>query len=84
LNAAGTNPPSAVENASRHAKAATTVTMPYGMSDAVRTRPRPTSARCIVSASSIPRTSSIATEMTVMSTVRPRSDHHRFDERTVM
>ena len=83
LNSAGTKPPSALENASRHAKAATTVTMPYGISDAVRTRPRPTSARCMTSASSMPSTSSMATDTTVMKTVRPRSDHHRLELSTV-
>ena len=51
--------PPPLENASRHANAATTVTMPYGISDAVRTSPRPKIARCMTSASSMPSTSSM-------------------------
>ena len=53
----------------RQAKAATTVTMPYGIRTDVRTAPRPKIARCMTRASSMPSTSSIATEITVMITV---------------
>ena len=43
---------------------------------AARTGPRPKIARCITSAISMPSTSSIATETTVMRRVVPTSDHH--------
>ena len=62
-------------NAYRHANAATTVTMPYGMRIAARTGPRPKIARCMTSAISMPSTSSIETEITVMITVVRTSDH---------
>ena len=65
--------------------AAATVTMPYGTSTAVRMTPRPKMARCITIATAIPRTSSIATDTTVMSTVIPNACHHRsVDERMVV
>src|SRR3954447_7411426 len=63
-------------NAYFQANAATTVTIPYGIRIAVRTGPRPKIARCITSAISIPSTSSIATDDTVMITVLSTSSHH--------
>ena len=56
--------------------AATTVTMPYGIRIAARTGPRPKIARCMTSAMSMPSTSSIATEITVMIRVVTTSFHH--------
>jgi hypothetical protein len=38
----------------------------------------------MTSASSMPSTSSIATEMTMMSIVLPKSRHHRLEPSTVM
>ncbi len=49
--------------------------MPYGISDAVRTSPRPTSVRYMTSASAMPRTSSIATDTTVRNIVVPNAVH---------
>ena len=58
-------------------KAATTVTIPYGISTAVRTMPRPKIVRCITIASAMPSTSSMATETTVMITVTPNACHQK-------
>ena len=69
-------------NANCQASAATTVMIPYGTRIVVRTSPRPTSARCITRASAMPITNSIATEITVISTVVSRSVHHLFDVKT--
>ena len=69
-------------NANFHASAATTVIIPYGMRIDARTIPRPKSARCMTTASAIPSTSSIATEITVKSTVVLKSSHHRLDDST--
>ena len=69
-------------NANFHASAATTVIIPYGMRIDARTIPRPNSARCMTTASAIPSTSSIATEITVKSTVVLKSSHHRLDDST--
>jgi hypothetical protein len=49
--------------------------MPYGMSTAVRTRPLPTSVRCITSASVRPSTNSIDTETTVIASVTASAVH---------
>src|SRR3954452_24929340 len=63
-------------NAYSHANAATTVTIPYGISTAVRTAPRAKIARYITSAISMPIPSSIPTETTVMNAVLKTSVHH--------
>ena len=42
----------------------------------VRTRPLPTSVRCMISASTMPSTSSMITDTTVMPTVTPSACHH--------
>jgi hypothetical protein len=49
----------------------------------VRTAPRPTSAQRMISASPMPRTSSTATDTTVMSKVTPNAVHHRLLVSTV-
>ncbi len=49
--------------------------MPYGISVTVRTRPRPTSVRCMISANAMPSTNSMATDTTVMSIVTPNAVH---------
>ena len=59
----------------RQENAATTVTMPYGISAAVRTSPRPTRVRCMISANPMPSTSSTATVTTVISMVTPNAVH---------
>ena len=59
------------------------MTIPYGMRIDVRTAPRPKIARCMTSASSMPITSSIATEMPVMISVWKTSCHHRLELSTV-
>ena len=69
-------------NANFHARAATTVMIPYGTRIDARTIPRPKSARYMTTASSIPSTSSIATEITVKSTVVLKSSHQRLDDKT--
>jgi hypothetical protein len=71
-----------LEKARRQAKAATTVTMPYGISADVRTSPRPKIARCMTSASIMPSTSSSDTVIVVRITVCRKSAHHRPLERT--
>ena len=71
-------------NAKNHANAATTVTIPYGISTAVRTSPRPNSARCMTSARTMPSTSSMATEMTVTSVVLKTSCHHSGEVSTAL
>ena len=70
--------------AKNHANAATTVTMPYGISTAVRTSPRPKIARCMTSATTMPMTSSIATETTAMNVVLNTPCHHKSDVRTAL
>jgi hypothetical protein len=55
--------------------AATTVTMPYGMSTAVRTRPLPISVRCITNASARPSTNSMDTETAVIANVTASAVH---------
>ncbi len=62
-------------HAKYHENAATTVTMPYGMSATVRTSPRPTSVRCMISARPMPSTNSIATDTTVRNIVVPNAVH---------
>ena len=62
--------------------AATTVTMPYGISTDARTGPRPKIARCMTSAMIMPSTSSRATEQTVMNNVTPTSLHQVLDVST--
>ena len=57
--------------------AATTVTMPYGISTEVRTSPRAKIVRCMTKATAKPSTSSIVTETTVITTVTPKACHHR-------
>ena len=57
--------------------------IPYGIRIDVRTAPRPKIARCMTSASSMPSTSSIATETTVMITVCSTSCHQTGEVRTV-
>ena len=69
-------------NANSHAKAATTVTIPYGTRIAARTGPRPKMARCMTRAIAIPSTSSIETETTVMNTVLNTSVHQVLEVRT--
>ncbi len=59
-----------------HPNAATTVMIPYGIRIAARTGPRPKIARCMTRAISMPSTSSMATDTTVMNTVVATSDHH--------
>ena len=49
---------------------------------AARTGPRPKIARCMTSAIAMPRTSSMLTETTVMSSVTPTSDHQVLDVST--
>ena len=51
------------------------MTIPYGMRAAVRTVFRPKIVLCISSASSMPRTSSIATDTTVMISVTTSACH---------
>ena len=63
-------------------KAATTVTIPYGIRTTVRAEPRPTIVRCMTRASAMPRTSSMATETTVMSRVMPNAVHQYADVST--
>ena len=75
--------PVAGSNANCQAKAATTVTIPYGISTAVRTTPRAKIARYITSAIAMPSASSIATEMTVTKSVLKRSCHHSSELSTV-
>jgi hypothetical protein len=62
--------------------AATTVTMPYGISTTVRVSPRPRIVRCMISASARPSTNSIATETTVISNVMPNALHQYPDDST--
>ena len=56
--------------------------MPYGIRIAARTGPRPKIARCMTSAISMPSTSSMATDTTVMISVVATSDHHVLDVST--
>jgi hypothetical protein len=49
--------------------------MPYGMRTTVRTTPRPKIVRCMTSASAIPSTNSIATEMMVIASVTRNAVH---------
>ena len=51
------------------------MTIPYGIRAAVRTVFRPKIVRCMSSASSMPRTSSMATEKTVMISVTISACH---------
>ncbi len=74
--------PDSGENAYRHAKAATTVTIPYGISTAARTAPRPKIARCMTSAMAMPSTSSMDTEEIVMISVLDTSVHHELEVST--
>ena len=62
-------------NANCQAKAATTVTIPYGIRTEVRTTPRPKIARCMTSAIVMPSVSSIETEITLRKTVLKTSVH---------
>jgi hypothetical protein len=57
--------------------------MPYGISAAVRTIPRPTSVRCMMIARPMPSTSSIATVTTVISAVTPNAVHQYWLDSTV-
>src|SRR3954463_15798702 len=75
--------PVAGSNASRHAKAATTVTAPYGTSTDARIAVRAKIARYIACAISMPSTSSSTTETTVMNIVLPKSRHQVLDDSTV-
>lgn len=70
-------------NANCHENAATTVMIPYGISTPTRTTARPKSARYMISAITIPSTSSIATAITVMKAVLKTSCHQSSDESTV-
>ena len=58
-----------------HPNAATMVTIPYGMSIVVRTVPRPKIVRYMSSASSMPSTSSTATDAAVMTIVTVSACH---------
>jgi hypothetical protein len=71
------------EKANCQEKAATTVTIPYGIRTDVRTTPRPKIALCMTSAIAIPSTSSIETEITVMNRVLKTSVHQRLEVSTV-
>src|SRR5690348_4813212 len=62
-------PPMFGETANWKANAETTVMMPYGSRMAVRTVLRPKMARCMNSASPIPRTSSMITDTATMMNV---------------
>src|SRR3954453_2492334 len=75
--------PVAGSNANRHAKAATTVTAPYGTSTEARIAVRAKIARYIACAISIPSTSSSTTETTVTNIVLPKALHHVLDLSTV-
>src|SRR5215216_1773958 len=75
--------PVAGSNASRHAKAATTVTAPYGTSTEARTAVRAKMARYIACAISMPSTSSSSTEMTVMIIVLLNALHQVLEVSTV-
>ncbi|SIM05748.1 Uncharacterised protein [Mycobacteroides abscessus subsp. abscessus] len=58
--------------------------MPYGISTAVRTTPRPKMVRCITNARANPSTSSMSTEITVITSVTTRALHQYLSLRTVM
>src|SRR3954452_6029068 len=79
-----TTKPVAGSNASRHAKAATTVTAPLGTSTEARIAVRAKIARYIACAISMPSASSSVTEMIVTNTGLRNALHQVLDESTVM